>query len=236
MKKIGFALVTLFALALKASPPVALGQTSDQSSTTTLYSVNKHRGEKRYFCLNFERGPSSSQVASCDLRYGSLYAGDELDWFQSASGQGDRSVIKDLGEYSWTAEFEVPFVDPLPKLKPGEQRVVTVDTSGADGADGAAGAPGAPAQNGDGSITPSAPGTERSPTETKPSTPVRPKRDGKPKVDPLFVKAIRDHMYVIHVVDDTHDFYALFHVDDLVRGDSCTVSWKFIPAPSSAAK
>ena len=68
-----------------------------------------------------------------------MYAGDELDWFQSSTAQGNRSVIKDLGEHDWSTWFEVPVVEPLAKLKPGEQRQVTVDTSGADGAPGAAG-------------------------------------------------------------------------------------------------
>src|SRR5258708_3069375 len=95
---------------------------TQSDSTATLYSLIKHRGEQRTFCLNFQTGPSSSRRADCDLKYGFLYAGDDLDWFQSATGQGDRSVIKDLGAYEWTAKFEVPVVEPLPKLKPGEQR------------------------------------------------------------------------------------------------------------------
>ncbi len=61
--------------------------------------------------------------------------------------------------------------------------------------------------------------------------PWRPKNDGKPKIDPLFVKAIAGHVYVIHVGDDLRDFYALFRVDALERGDNCTISWKLIPEP-----
>jgi hypothetical protein len=38
---------------------------------------------------------------------------------------------------------------------------------------------------------------------------------------------------VIHVVDDKRDFYALFRVDKLQRGDNCTISWKMIPASQS---
>lgn len=213
----------------------AWAQAARSDSTVTLYSVIKHRGEQRTSCLNFQTGPSNSRRADCDLRYGNLYAGDELDWFQSATGQGDRSVIRDLGDHGWTAKCEVPVVDPLPKLKPGEQRHVGIDVSGADGAEGAPGAPGAPGQNGadaDGVVR-----SEPAPVSSPP-TPIavapRPKHDGKPKIDPLFVKAIAGHIYVIHVVDDTRDFYALFRVEALQRGDQVSVSWRLIPAPSKA--
>ncbi len=159
-------------------------------STVTLYSGLKYRDREHNCCLNFIGGPTAKGHAHNDLRYGNLYAGDELDWLQSASAQGDRSLIRDLGVYSWTDRFNVPVVEPLPKLKPGEQREISVDVSGA-GADS----------------------------------------DGKPKVDPIFMKAIVGHLYVIRVVDETRDFYALFRVDALERGDSCTISWKLIPEP-----
>lgn len=185
-----------------------------EASTVTLYSVNKHHGEGLKSCLNFKTGPTALLRASCDLRYGALYAGDELDWFESSTAEGNRSVTKDLGAYAWTAKFQVPLVEPLPKLKPGERRQVTIDTSGADGADGA------PGKNADGTMQPQRISS-------------RPKNDGKPKIDPLFVKAIAGHVYVIHVVDDSRDFYALFRVEALERGDNCTVSWKLIPEPVS---
>lgn len=219
-------------------------QTAIQDSTITLYSIQKHRGEQRNVCVNFQRGFSRIPRADCDLAYGLLYAGDERDWFQSATSQGARSVIKDLGEYSWTDAFAVPVVEPLPKLKPGEQRQVTVDVSGADGAPGKS-ASGVsmtiggsertsssllPINDGpvpgDNSIVMTAPGRTK---------PWRPKNDGTPKVDPLFVKAIAGHLYVIHVVDDLRDFYALFHVEALQSGDNCTVSWKLIPEPIKPA-
>jgi hypothetical protein len=217
-------------------------QAPQSNSTVTLYSAIKHRGERRTFCLNFQTGPSSSGRADCDLAYGSLYAGDDLDWFQSATGQGDRSVIKDLGDHLWTAKFEVPVVEPLPKLKPGEQRQIGVDTSGADGADGAPGSPGSPG-------SPGRPGADYDgvvraqplPPVAVPASPViripaRPKNDGKPKIDPVFVKAVVGHVYVIHVVDDTRDFYALFRVEALQRGDQVEVSWRLIPGPSKPSE
>jgi len=193
------------------------------TSRVTLYSIIKHRGERRNFCLNFQTGASPSTREPCDLRYGWLNAGDELDWFQSSGNQ--RSVIKDLGLLNWTDEFQVPIVEPFPKLKPGEQRHISIDVSGADGADGA------PGPDADGVVR-SKPREVTNPA-MRPTTPSRPKHDGKPKVDSLFVKAVLDHLYVIHVVDDTSDFYALFRVEALERGDNCTISWELIPAPEA---
>jgi hypothetical protein len=184
-----------------------------QSPVVSLYSPNKQRNEPRNSCLNFHTGISMSSSARCDLRYGALYAGDELDWFESSTAEGDRSVIKDLGLLYWTDNYKVSTVEPLPKLKAGEERQISVDTSGADGADGA---------DGDGVVRPR-PGS-------------RPKNDGKPKVDPLFVKAIIGHLYVIHVVDDVRDFYALFRVEALERGDNCTISWRLVHAPDTEGR
>ena len=182
-----------------------------QSPVVSLYSPNKHRDEVRSSCLNFQPRTRMSGGAGCDLRYGMLYAGDELDWFQSSTAEGDRSVIKDLGLLAWTDDFKVAPVEPLPKLKVGEQRHISIDTSGADGADGA---------DADGIVRPRLGAS-------------RPKNDGKPKVDPLFVKAVVGHLYVIHVVDDVRDFYALFRVEALERGDNCSISWRLILAPET---
>jgi hypothetical protein len=162
--------------------------------------------------------------------------GNELDWFNSSAGRGSRGVIKDLGEHSWSDRFNVPDVPAYPPLKPGENRMVKIDSSGVNivttsaikGTNSRRGVDGNRGQNTDGSVTqsPSIP----QPIELgQPS----PRRNLKPGT-PTYVKAIAGHMYVIHVVDDENDFYALFRVDQLLRGDSCLVSWKVIDAPSGA--
>lgn len=198
----------------------------------TLFSPHKH-SEKRKVCLNFKTGLSDSTSEPCDLEYGLLGINGDFDWFQSFAEREDRSVIKDLGSHFWTDSFGVPAVDPLPKLKPGEQRQFSIDTSGADGADGKPGKPGDPGPDGV-SVPTETSGNKaaRDPGRMTPEVPapVRPKNDGKPKIDPLFVKAILGHMYVIHVVDEKSDFYALFRVDALNEG-ACNLSWKLIPAP-----
>ena len=207
-----------------------------QSGSATLHSPNKYVNEKRNFCLNFKTGVSQSMMSTCDLGYGYLYAGDDWDWFQPSLEKNSRSVIKDLGEVSWTSQFKVPVVDPLPQLLPGQERNISVDVSGSDGADGAPGAPGTPGLPGA-----DADGVVRQRVAAQPvaqpsQTPARKKNDGKPKIDPVFVKAIVGHMYVAHVVDNQNDFYALFRVEALERGDHCVVSWKVINPPRVAEK
>ena len=212
VKKPYFFMVVLLAFVGLASTTTVKAQES-----ITLYSPLKYQNDQSRAFVDFQLGTFAKRGSDKDVGYGLLYAGDEFDWFQSSAAPSNRSVIKDLGEYNWTDRFTIPVVEPLAKLKPGEQRRIGVDTSGADGADGAPGA------DGDGVVR------QRTPTMDGPS---RTKRDGKPKVDPLWVKAIVGHMYVIHVVDDTRDFYALFRVEALERGDKCTISWRLTADPA----
>ena len=115
-------------------------------------------------------------------------------------------------------------VIPFPKLKPGENRVLTFDLSGADGADGADGANGANGADGDGVVRNRQTG-EAYPKSGKPAPPKRPKHDGKPKIDPSWVKAVVGHMYVIHIDgSSSRDFYVLFRVEEMKRGDVYTLS------------
>ena len=200
----------------------------------TLFSPHKHR-EKPPVCLNFKTGLSDSKNEPCDLEYGLLGVNGDFDWLQSSAESESRSVIKDLGSHFWTDVFAVPVVDALPKLKPGEQREFSIDTSGADGADGKQGAAGDPGPGGEPCALPTETSGNKSAGDAGGTTPevlppLRPKNDGKPKIDPLFVKAMVGHMYVIHVVDDKSDFYAVFRVDALQEG-ACDISWKLIPTP-----
>ena len=47
----------------------------------------------------------------------------------------------------------------------------------------------------------------------------------------VFVKAVVGHMYAMHVKDNDSEFYVLFRVESLERGDNCTISWQMIPSP-----
>ncbi len=234
----------LFALLLTLT---SVGPARAQNSglpEVTLFSQNKHGYYVEKALFNFETASFVPHGARFDLVYGALYAGEEHDWFQVSTNRGTRSAFRDLGAHTWSEYFEVPAVEPFPKLKEGEERRITVDTSGADGADGK---PGAPATDGVGAIalhpqqsmTQTPPPVEQpwlSRAKTAPPPPAsRPKRDGVPKIDPVFVKAVVGHIYVIHVVDGDADYYALFRVESLVRGDRCTITWKKIPTPVDSA-
>ena len=102
--------------------------------TATLYSPLKYNHDQSRAFFDFQKGEVAKRGAPWDLAYGLLRADEDFDWFQSSGAFGNRSVIKDLGRLEWTSRLDVPLIEPLPKLKPGERRTVTVDVSGADGA------------------------------------------------------------------------------------------------------
>ena len=219
--------VVLTAALIVTAGSIVFAQNATQPNSTVLYSHIKYPNERKNFCLNF---PAAAPHRGCDLLYGNLYTGDEHDWFETTISGANRNVIRDLGPHEWTEEITVPIVEPLAELKPGEQRTIGVDTSGKDGEDGAPGAPGANGADADGVVRDHGRRSEPAAPKDLPP-PSRPKRDGKTKVTAPFVKAVAGHMYVIHVVDDSRDFYALFRVDAVTWGDNCTVSWRLIPAP-----
>lgn len=209
----------------------------------TLYAPKSYNGDHGRAYFDFQTGQLAKRGAHWNLAYGLLRAGEDFDWFQSKAALDDRSLIKDLGKLTWTDHFEVPLIEPLPKLKAGELRTINIDLSGANGANGAngsSGAAGAPGRRGEdgGARQTSAslpnydagtpPPRDPFPTGESPRPPKR-----KPKIDPIFVKAIVGHIYAIRVVNDHQDFYALFRVESLTRGDNVTISWRLAPSPVS---
>lgn len=208
------------------------------SNLVAQYSGTLHPPAKRqveHVCLNFQTGITSSRGGSCDLSYGLLGINNDFDWLQVSMSQESRTVIRNIGQFGWNEQFEVPVVTALPKLQPGEKRIITIEANGADGADGARGARGADASRSDpGSGVIHANEVQLDSRNQRPSfwapTPPRAKHDGLPKVDPAYVKAVVGHMYVAHVVNEVSGYYALFRVDALEDG-ACTVSWKLIPTP-----
>jgi hypothetical protein len=80
-------------------------------------------------CFSFKSGAlKKSANGRWDLGYGFANLGGE-DWFILWSAPQTRTVIKDLGELKWTDSFTTPVLEPLPKLREGESRSITVDTS-----------------------------------------------------------------------------------------------------------
>ncbi len=192
----------------------------DGVTSVVLYAPNKYGLNSGKTLYSFKRGAFVQDLNLWDVNYGSLYVGDEWDWFSASTAPRARTVIRDLGVFGWGDYFEVPVVTPFPKLKVGQMRSFKVDASGADGEDGA---PGAPA---DGGV----------PTPVAVAAPRKEKRSGVPQVDPVFAKAVPGHMYVMRVVDDDSDFYVLFRVEAIERGDNCTITWKRIAPPEETAQ
>lgn len=65
-----------------------------------------------------------------DLGYGFLNISNE-DWLMVGTIARDkRSVMKELGKYNWSDSFKIPVLEPLPELKEGEERRISVDSSG----------------------------------------------------------------------------------------------------------
>lgn len=44
-------------------------------------------------------------------------------------------------------------------------------------------------------------------------------------------EAVAGHMYALHVKRKDTDFYVMFRVERLERGDQCEISWKIMPSP-----
>jgi len=231
MKKISFlVLLTLFCVAQATS--MVNAQTTEPESRVTLYSSIKHKGEGLRKCMDFQVGERRARKFA-DLCYGSLYVGDFYDWFDTYDADR-RTVVKDLGQRHWSDQFHVPALRPLPELDAGQHRQVSVDASGKDGEDGRPGADGVSGSSGSADFrSEKEPGDIPGPALAIPeaSRPQRQKHDGKPRVSSFFTKAVLGHLYVIHVVDQDEDFYALFRVDALQPGDRCTISWRVIPSP-----
>lgn len=81
-------------------------------------------------CFSFTLGMNKlPKSIDWDLGYGFARIGNE-DWLIVHTGRaGQRSVMKELGAHNWPDSFDVPVLEPLPKLKEGERRHITVDSS-----------------------------------------------------------------------------------------------------------
>lgn len=81
-------------------------------------------------CFSFKFGKRKAPDSiDWDIGYGFMQISNE-DWLMVGTiGTDKRSVMKELGAYKWSDSFETWALEPLPALKPGEQRQVTVDSS-----------------------------------------------------------------------------------------------------------
>jgi hypothetical protein len=227
----------------------SVAHTASRPRTITLYSPFPYLGSAPRSFFDFQMQEIADRSQHWDLSYGTLYAGDDHDWFKVSTLPGDRTALKDLGELTWDDQFDIPEVQPFPELKPGEQRIIAVNMSGKAGEDGLPGGARirsfhdkAPAEvtdviySGPSPVTGGMPGSVQFhsawPAPEAPPVIRRPKPKPSPRyIDPVYVKAVVGHMYVIHVVSPGADFYALYRVESLSSGDNCTISWKLIPTP-----
>jgi hypothetical protein len=240
-------LLTLVAT-LTLSQISSLAQTPppDGLMTVTLYSPFKYkrtgapslpngraRPDFRRAYFDFTSGEFHA-FGRWNLSYGLISIGQDADWFMVYTDDDQRTVIKDLGELGWNEKFKVPIVPPLPALKAGEHRHVTINAANADRSSSkrSAGLPseirGAPSARDQDIGLPSR-DPDAGPTFPPPLGSIPQIGDGrskKPKSDPVLAQIVQGHMYVIHILDARSDFYVLVHVDGLVAGDNCTISWR----------
>jgi hypothetical protein len=105
-----------------------------QSSATLYHTVEPgaRRIDWSRTFFSFRKGEAGGDELGDgqDLAFGNLKINNE-DWFQLMNGgdQRGRSVMRDLGAHTWAEEIAVPALEPLPELKPGEQRLIKVDAS-----------------------------------------------------------------------------------------------------------
>ena len=195
------------ALTLFAAAGPSRAQDSSETRTMTLYSpIPKDDSSRASVYLDTAAYAGQNKVG--DVGYGFLWSGDERDWFKIPISDVNRGVIKDLGPHGWGDNFTVPWLKPLAKVKPGERRQLIDATA-------------------HGRVV------DISDLYEEPSG--KSKREGKlitrTRTTPDLIRAVLGHIYVVHVVDDSRDFYALLRVEALQRGLNCTISWKLVPSP-----
>ena len=129
----------LLLLLLSVSNVVSRGATFQQDDpaatpqTLTLYPpLDKATGayDESRACFSFKLGRRKlPHSIDWDLGYGFMSIDNE-DWINVGTTAKDkRSVMKEIGEYKWSDAFKMWALDPLPELRPGEQRKIRVDAS-----------------------------------------------------------------------------------------------------------
>ena len=145
------ACVKTFLLFAVAGAIVGLVSVAAVAQSATLFSRNKYPTQQRKNCITFvetnevrkpppgapvELGtPIQSRNERCDVTYGSLWVNNELDGSKAPVPRKIAVLSKIWDHTPGQTEFMVPVVAPLPKLKPGEVRTVSISVDGADAPD-----------------------------------------------------------------------------------------------------
>jgi hypothetical protein len=54
------------------------------------------------------------------------------------------------------------------------------------------------------------------------------------KDEMIQAKVALGHMYLLHVKDESSDFYAMFRVERFKQNEYCTISWRLVPSPRTS--
>lgn len=221
-------------VALLITVGIAVGQ-SDHSATASIELFSPHTNEK-----SVQKFDNASLAKSClnlitlkygcsgiNFHYGNRF-GENWDIFTVSGGETGETRGIDLGKLRWDDPFLVPEIEPSPKLDMGQQRKITIKTSGADGKHG---------RNADGTLGPQttkpvSPGYGDKPVEEQVRVTVESKDGLVRSIYNPFIQIAKDHIYAFRVVDATNDFYMLVRVDELTRGTTAVVSFKKVAAPT----
>lgn len=49
----------------------------------------------------------------------------------------------------------------------------------------------------------------------------------------IFAKVVLGHMYLLHIKDESDDFYVMFRVEEFEQSNHCTISWRFVSPPKA---
>jgi len=130
---------TLLTLLLCGSNTIGRNEVLQQAinpvstQTITLYPPHDKitgKYDETRACFSFKMGRNKLQNSTdWDLGYGFASINNE-DWLMvGTTGRDKRSVMKEIGNYNWSDSFKIPAIEPLPELKEGERRQITVDSS-----------------------------------------------------------------------------------------------------------
>lgn len=205
----------------------------DHSSGKAVWLSHRHQQN----CLDLVQLIQRCGVES--LHYGDR-SGVNWDIFALWTGRDSRSRMIDLGAHDWKDRFTIPEIEPWPALKAGETRTIVINASGAAGKGGVPGKTGINA-DGTASIEPPRLSPEskrpkqtidyaRAPLSAQISSTISVK--GKAPVASSynpFTEAKKGSMYLIRVVDRDNDYYILFRVDELERGEKASISYFRFP-------
>jgi len=181
----------------------------------------QRRRKSCFDLVRFEQGCEGPQP----LGYGNRI-GNNLDIFATDGGGRDSQTrMIDLGKYTWTDHFSIPEVEPWSQLKPGEQRHININVSGADGK---------PGRNADGSY-PSTPrpkeGNANAPLSRQVTSTIM--MSGKSVRGDGYIplnEVKLGHMYLVRVVNTRNDHYVLIRVEEVVRGEKVVLSYFRFPS------